>query len=496
MNARRPKKPKLIAVIDIGSNSVRLVVYNGYKRSPETIFNERVLCGLGASVTNKGRMGKKAMARATATLLRFAHLCRDMEVDRIEAVATSAVRDSKNGPEFIRQIEADCGFKVKVLSGDAEARLSALGVVSAFPGASGVVGDLGGGSLELIAFDGEKTHEKISLAIGPVRLLAKKETFTEDHVRMVQEALAQASWLKKYQGQPFYMVGGAWRAISHLRIIGTGWPLQALHGYQMTPGEAGEFAEAISRQKPDDLRTIITLPGRRAVTLPLSAKILSEVIKILKPAKVLTSAYGLREGLLYQSLAPAVRAQDPLIELCRDFGDHKARFENHGDLLKDWIEPLFPGETKAAARIREASCYLADISWNAHADFKAELAFTRALVAPAVALDHGERAVIALSLYISYNGQPTDHHVEQVVKILSEEHARTAITIGLALRLGHKLTGGTGHPLTLTRLHLTTGELKLVVPENEAALAGDSVRLRLEKLASHIGVRGEIKISA
>ncbi|MEE8258700.1 MAG: Ppx/GppA family phosphatase, partial [Sphingomonadales bacterium] len=439
---------------------------------------------------------KKAMARATATLLRFAHLCRDMAVDRIEAVATSAVRDSKNGPEFIKRVEADCGFRVKVLSGVAEARLSALGVASAFPGAAGVVGDLGGGSLELVAFDGEKTREKISLAIGPVRLLANQETFSEDHVRVVREALAQAPWLEKYRGQPFYMVGGAWRAISHLRIIGTGWPLQTLHGYQMTAREAGEFAEAISRQKPEDLHTIITLPGRRAVTLPLSAKILSEVLKILKPATVLTSAYGLREGLLYQSLAPAVRAQDPLIELCRDFGDHKARFENHGDLLKDWIEPLFPGEKKAAARIREASCYLADISWNAHADFKADLAFTRALVAPAVALDHGERAVIALSLYISYKGNPDDPAIRKVTGILSEKQFQTAITTGLALRLGQKLTGGTGHPLTLTRLHLKETELILEVPKEEAALVGESVQKELKKLAAHLGVQGEIQIGA
>jgi len=214
-------KDKLIAVIDVGSNSVRLVVYRGLKRNPENIFNERVLCGLAGGVSETGRMDQAAMDKALAALGRFAHLCDDMAVDQIEAVATAAVRDSENGPEFVSRIEKECGFKVEVLTGQEEAELSALGVLSGFPGANGVMGDLGGGSLELAAIEDGKIIAATSLPIGPLRLLAGRRKYTKKDSKQVKAALESVTWLKKYQGQPFYMVGGSWRSIAYIHIVQT-----------------------------------------------------------------------------------------------------------------------------------------------------------------------------------------------------------------------------------------------------------------------------------
>ncbi len=491
----RPPENRLIAVIDIGSNSVRLVVYRGLKRSPDNIFNERVLCGLASGVTGTGRMDDAAMDMALAALGRFAHLCDDMNVDQIEAVATAAVRDSENGPSFVGRIERECGFKVQVLSGEKEAKLSAYGVLSGFPAAQGVVADLGGGSLELAAIEDGRIAKKTSLPIGPLRLLAGREKYTRQHAAEVAKALRTVAWLSQYQGQPFYMVGGAWRAIAHIHIIQTGWPLHVLHGYRLEGRGAKAFSDVISKQSVGSLKEIPGLAARRTVILPLSARILSETLKLVEPGFVYTSAYGLREGLLYKSLSHQVRAEDPLIAHVKEFGDRTARFASHGDLLSSWINPIFPDQEESDKRLREAACHISDISWKSHPDFKADLAFIRALVARFVGVSHAERVQIALALFIAYDGKKKAKTVKKVCKICQQEEIEKAVANGLAIRLGLRLTGGTGEPLKKTFLALERGKLILTIPKQEKGLAGEIVLARLKSLASHLGLEGEIKIS-
>lgn len=491
----RPPKQRLIAVIDVGSNSVRLVVYRGLKRSPDIIFNERVLCGLARGVTATGRMDEAAMEMALAALGRFAHLCDDMNVDQIAAVATAAVRDSENGPAFVERIEKACGFKVRVLSGATEARLSAYGVLSGFPGARGVVADLGGGSLELAAIEGGKIVEKTSLPIGPLRLLTGLEKYTSHHAAEVAKALRTVAWLPQCQGQPLYMVGGAWRVIAHIHIIQTGWPLHLLHGYRLAGREAKTFSDFLSQQSAASLKKIPQVAARRAVILPLSARILSEILGIVEPGFVYTSAYGLREGLLYKLLSHRVRKEDPLIAHVKEFGARSARFTSHGKLLSSWIDPIFPGQDESDKRLREAACHISDISWKSHPDFKGDLAFTRALVARFVGVSHAERVQIALALFIAYGGKKKAKTVKKICKICSPEEIDKAVADGLAIRLGLRLTGGTGQPLKKTSLGLKRGKLILTIPEADQDLAGVIVLARLKSLAAHLGLKGEIKIS-
>jgi exopolyphosphatase/guanosine-5'-triphosphate,3'-diphosphate pyrophosphatase len=490
----RPPKQKLIAVIDVGSNSVRLVVYRGLKRSPDIIFNERVLCGLASGVTSTGRMDEAAIDMALAALGRFAHLCDDMNVDRIEAVATAAVRDSENGLLFVERIEETCGFKVQVLSGKKEAKLSAYGVLSGFPGAGGVVADLGGGSLELAAIEGGNIIEKTSLPIGPLRLMAGLEKYTSQHAIEVAKALKTVTWLPQYKGKPFYMVGGAWRMIAHIHIIQTGWPLHLLHGYRLEGRAAKTFSDVLSKQSAASLKEIPGVTARRAVILPLSARILSEILGIVEAGFVYTSAYGLREGLLYKSLAHQVRREDPLIAHVKEFGNRSARFASHGELLSSWINPIFPDQDESDKRLREAACHISDISWKSHPDFKGDLAFTRALVARFVGVSHAERVQIALALYIAYGGKKKDKTVKKICKICRPEEIEKAVANGLAIRLGLRLTGGTGEPLKKTSLTVKRGKLILTIRETDQALAGVIVLARLKTLAAHFGLDGEIKI--
>ena len=490
---RTTPKRRLVAVIDIGSNSVRLVVYRGYKRSPDILFNERVFCGLGEGIAAGGKMRPKAIKRALTTLKRFALLCRDMKVDEIEAVATSAVRDAENGSAFVRKVRKLAGFKVKVLSGEKEAELSALGVLSGFPGAVGVAGDLGGGSLELCALTPKGIREKVSLPIGPIRLLGEGRPFTAADAAGVRRAIASVKWLARCRGQPFYAVGGSWRAIAHLHLLQTGWPLHVLHAYRMPLASARRFSQAMARGGASGLPGLELIPARRLPTLPFAAQILSELLDVLEPEAVVTSAHGLREGIMFRRLSKKTRREDPLLAACREFGERSARFVDHGELLMTWTSPLFAKEPPAEARIRLAACHLSDAWWNAHPDFKAEVAFFRSLVGRYVGADHAERARIATALFIANGGPPKAAFLDAVKPVLTGEQFAWATRVGLAIRLAQRLTGGTERPLKGTRLRLARNKITLAIPEQRRELVAEPVVTRLRVLARHFKASYEIR---
>lgn len=491
----RDPAERLIAVIDIGSNSVRLVVYKGLKRAPEVVFNERVLCGLGAGIQTSGKMAEANVAMALTTLKRFSVLCRDMKVDEIDAVATAAVRDAENGPAFVAEAEKACKFKIKVLGGKKEAKLSGYGVLSGFPGAKGVAGDLGGGSLELVELKGGKVGERVSLPIGPVRLLDSPPHYTEDHVGLIRKGLASIKWLKRQKNKPFYTVGGAWRALAHLHISETGWPLHVLHNYKISGETARPFVDLIAHVGVEILRGINEVAERRRVTLPFAARILLEILDILKPPIVITSAYGIREGMMYKKLNHKMREQDPLIATSIEIGQRHARFKKHGEILSAWTQGLFKKETESERRLRQAVCHLSEISLKAHPDFKADLAFIRSLVARYVGVSHKDRAIIATALYVSYGGNLEKPVPRPALEMLGPNEVSFATSLGLVTRLAQRLTGGTARPLRKTSLYRKGDKVILEVSKKDQVLIAESVMQRLLKLAEHLSLQAEVKIS-
>ena len=327
------------AVVDIGSNSVRLVVYENLKRTPYVAFNEKVLCGLGGEVTATGKMSPDAMDMALRTLKRFSILMKKMGISQYRAVATAAVRDALNGPDFIKDIRRYCELDVDVINGEEEGRLSGLGVICALPTAQGVVGDLGGGSLELIAIAEGRVHESTSLPIGPLRLM--KDQNANSH-RIIDDALKGLGWMSAEKNKRFYAVGGAWRALAKLHMAMTQYPLINLHHYAIPFKDMMELCEYVAGKTPEEIQTKHNFSSRRLKVLPLAALTLQKVLQKIKPTEIIISGYGLREGLVFESMAPDVRAQDPLLQSCREMAEMTGRFPEHGRRLKKWIDVLFP----------------------------------------------------------------------------------------------------------------------------------------------------------
>lgn len=472
-----------VGIIDIGSNSVRLVVYSGRHRAPSPIFNEKVMAGLGAGLSKTGELDPASQRRALVALQRYHLLLKHMRVRHVQVVATAAVRDARNGMQFVHEVER-IGLPCDILSADEEARYSGLGVISAFPGADGIVGDLGGGSLELVEIAHGETERRISLPLGVLRV-ERGKSGAKEALDVLRAGLQRSGLASVGRGRPFYMVGGSWRALAQIDMLATHFPLPATHHYRMKPRRAAE----LRRLTEGNGEWTKAIPAARQASLPVAAMLLQHIADELQPSELIVSAFGLREGLLYSALRAPVRRKDPLLEAARDAGGGEHRFGQHGDLLHRWIAPLFE-DKPSMERLRLASCLLADVAWQAAPMFRADRGIEMALHGDWTAVDAAGRVIMAQALSSNFaRDELPDARLRQLVKA---EHLQRAHCWGLAMRLGQRLSGGVASVLERTSLTRDRSAIRLNVPGDEESLAGDAVRRRLQRLAESFNLRPEV----
>ena len=486
----------LNAIIDIGSNSVRLVVYQGLTRIPATLFNEKVMAGLGRGLAANGRLGKGAMDAAVAALSRFAALTAAMGVVRVSVVATAAVREAGNADDLIDRVRHETGLVIKTISGEAEARGAALGVISGIPHADGVVGDLGGGSLELIRVAGGEAHERISLPIGSLRLDAVRKRDRRALAPFIKKALDSVEWAGAGRGKPFYMVGGSWRALSQIHIHQSGHPLPIVHQYEMAASAPAQLVRSLAQLDLATLKSVPNLSTSRLPSLPGAAMLLAATIKRLGSSSVIASGFGLREGLLYGQLSKREQRLDPLITAVRSEGVRQGRFAEHGDMLFTWMDGLFDADPEPAGdrRLRLAACLLSDIAWRAHPDFRAERGVDVALHGNWVAITSSERGALATALHFCFGGAGDSPVLALLRQLTPPPMMARARTWGLALRLGQRLTGGTASALAASRLERAGSAVVLRLPVAHAALVGEAVSRRLKYLGNALGLEAQVVV--
>lgn len=478
------------AVIDIGSNSVRLVVYEGPARAPFPICNEKALCGLGRDMAAGDRLDAQAVGFALETLRRFRRLIDEHGAPPTRVFATAAVREAADGADFVRAIDA-LGFSTDVIGGAEEARLAAFGVVSYEPGATGVVGDMGGGSLELVELADGKIRESASLSIGPLRLMRQSESKIAVAAEIVARSLAEVAWLPGLAPTSLYAVGGAWRAVARIQMRIKKYPLAVLHHYEFGRAEALDVCELIARQSKRSLEEIPGLPRRRLDTLPFAALVLKSVLERTKIDRVVVSAGGVREGLLYNSLDPAERAVDPLLEGAKFFADRLSPEAGMGAAVEALTDALFIDETPATRRIRRATCALVDVAAYFHPDLRARQAFDTALRAPFYGVTHRERIAIALALFTRHDGRLSGEPDPAIIALLPDEERERAIRLGQALRFAAALAPKAPRALAGASLRHAGDAVAFSAPERTRSLMGEAPRKRLETLASEFGARPE-----
>ncbi len=482
-------------VIDIGSNSIRLVVFEGLRRAPLPLLNERVMCGLGRSLHDTGRLDPDGVEQALLNIERFGVLLRAMGVTRFDAVATAAVRDAEDGAGFVAEVERRCGFHVRVLSGAEEAEMAALGVLSGAPGADGVVGDLGGGSLELVHLAAGATAEHATLPLGPLNLQAASGGKRKRARKIIDDALAELPWLPEMRGRAFYAVGGNWRALAHAHMAHSGYPLNIIHHYRLRRGDLAKIADLVSRQSRDSLAGIPGVSSRRLDLLPLAALVMVRLLAAAEPRDVVFSAHGLREGFAFARLGDRRRDEDPLLSAADDIYERTARYPGRAAELYEWTESLFPEESASERRLRRAACLLSDVGWRVHPDYRAAQAGAEVLHARALHAGHEERAFLALAVFGRYTSRATHGALRTVERLLDAETVRRARITGSAVRLGETLCGGV--PGVLGRFSLKPsmgrGLLKLKCRRSDQNMLGEVVLRRFEALAALMGLAPEVR---
>lgn len=498
----KPRDLEPFGVIDIGSNSVRLVIYEGAIRSPTPIFNEKVLCGLGRTIESSGSLGNEPIERALKALTRFRAVARVLKVKNLKVFGTAAVRDAVDGRDFIIKAEKVCGSKIEVLSGEREAKLAAQGIRMSFLDPDGIVGDLGGGSLELIDIKNEKLNEAVTLPLGGLRLIDSTNNRIEEALKKTDDTLDKLSWLKKGRGRAFYAVGGTWRSLARLHMEKTHYPLRIMQGYEIPTKEMIDFCEYVRRSKKiAALDGIWKIAKARREVLPYGALVLERLLKKLKPAKVIFSVYGVREGLLYSLLPQHEKNKDPLLSFCEEFARQRSRSLAHGIELCSWTEQLFNKdgvqETYLDRRLRYASCIVSDIGWRVHPDYRGEHSLEKITHASMSGIDHVDRIFIGLVLYFRYSG-PDGIPREGLSKLLTERLDRRMIKrsqiIGAALRAAHMISLGMPGIIDETKLFYRKDKLILKIPPAYADLDGERLRRRVELLARLLGRTAEFRI--
>ena len=484
-----PANAPRCAVVDLGSNSVRLVVYEGQNRNPAVIFNEKAVLRLGRGLLSSGLLNEDGMAQALTVMCRYHAVARAMGADPFEVLATAAVRDAKNGPEFVANLRARMpGVPMRVLSGLEEAELAAMGVLCGIPTADGILADIGGGSLEVVRLDAGQRGRSKTLGLGIIRL---SERSGGDLVRaraIAENDLSTVTWLAEGMGRDLYLVGGGWRALARIHMAQTGYPLNMVHHYTIGRDEARDLAGVIAAAGRRALERLPDVSRRRIEDLPYAAVVLRRLLRATGARRVVFSANGLREGWFMQRMSAELRGQDPLMAAGQEYAHRLGRDPALPPALIAWTDPLFRQDNPATRRLREAACWMSDIGSSDHPEFRAEQSFLRVLRQPGIGLDHHARAFLALTIAMRYEVDPHADFLRPARLLLDMASTQRAEILGIALRLAYTLSAGTPDLLSGTQLIPRGSQLILRLEETSGVFAGESVVRRLDRLAQHLGL--------
>jgi len=487
-----------VGVIDVGSNSIRLVLYERASRAPAVLFNEKVLAALGADLADAGRLSDEAMSRTLAAIRRFMMVARSADANALTILATAAARVAANGTEFMAQIEAAAGVPVRVLDGREEAEMAANGVLCGFWRPDGVVGDLGGGSLELIDVGDDRLGQGESFPLGTLRLKGDAKGMLSAAAAIVEKQLAASRQLPLLAGRNFYAVGGTWRSLVRLHMAQTDYPVSVMHHYSVPADQIEAFCDLIIQDGLESMRgSDVVSKGRRPL-VPWGAAVLREIIRRGKPDAIVASALGVREGLIYSGLNDSEKARDPLILASEELCILRARSPANCAELIGWTAELFEAvgirESEEERRLRTAACLMSDIGWRAHPDYRGDQAIAIISNVALYGIDHPGRGYLAATLHDRYGGLADGAARPTAETLCPTRLAQRARILAQAFKVSYVLAPGVAGILPRTHVKVEDGCIVLHLPEELAALDGERPRRRLKQLGKLVNLDSRIVI--
>ncbi|MDX1974141.1 MAG: Ppx/GppA family phosphatase [Rickettsiales bacterium] len=467
-----------IGIIDIGSNSIRLVVYDQQKRCPVPIYNEKVMCALGKGLATSGILNPDGIEMAEDALKRFLAMSKNMEVTSLYIMATAAIRDAQDGKSFARLLSDRYHIDIDIISGQKEAKLGAFGVCASIHKPNGITGDLGGGSIELVRVDEGHIEDHTSLLLGSLRMIDETKGDKDKLRKLIDKRFEEINWLDDHKTSHFYAIGGSFRALAKMHMEHVNYPLKILHEYTVRADEFAKFLASIMELPADKLEKLPGVATKRIPALPGAAMVLEKIIRTAKPKLVVFSASGIREGYLYEKLSPFSREQDGLLTSCHEYATKGGRSTAYANELYTWMQPLVDNETESQGRIRFALCLLTDIALHIHPEYRADWAFHRMLYSALTGISHKERVTLALALYYRYQYKAKADW--PALKLIDASDMRWAKLVGSCANLAYHLSGSVAGSLHKTSLEPTGKNIALHLTDGMEDAMGDAIRRRIE----------------
>lgn len=480
-NTATADHPKgLVAIIDIGSNSVRMVVYHALKRVPLPLFNEKYMCALGRGLARTGKLNPEGVEQAYRAIGRFMIMARRLEVASLDIIATAAVRDAENSPAFVKRLERDYHATVQVISGEHEALLGAQGVLASIHDPVGISADMGGGSMELAAIERTRIGACTSLKLGSLRLLDSAEDHLGKMEKLIDAQLASVPWLAHAHAPCLYAIGGGFRALAKLHMRKTHYPLDIVHEYGMTRRSVIQLVDKLVPMSGEQIAALPGMSAKRAATIKPTALVLQHLMLRSDTPKVMFSVSGIREGFFYGLLDAKKKKEDALISSASDLAALIGRAGAYGRELYQWMQPLFASEPLAWQRLRRALCILSELAWSIDPNFRAQWAYHRIVQSSLKGIDHRERLMLALALHYRYQAKWRGDKHE--LKLLSEAERAWARCVGLAAGLAFQFSGGKAGNLYHATLSWNGTQALVALDEEAHALRTELIDKRLELL--------------
>ncbi len=451
----RNGEARTVGVIDIGSNTARFVQFEAAAETVRAVYEAKDVPRLGLAPGPGGQLSDAARARGVATLRRFARIVRSLGVTKTFAVATSAVRDAPNGPEFVHEVERTSGVLLRILSGAEEARYGYLGVAGAWELENDLVLDLGGGSLQLAQVRSGTLRNSVSLPLGVLRLFQRYFEHDPPKRREWDELRAHVrttltSVLEAFGGTSTRLIGigGTVRALARASVEMRQYPLRRVHGYALTDHDMEALRELLSEMPTAKRRAVPGIGGDRADVILAGIVVLQELVRAVGVDRILVSGTGIREGIALEAIGAKLPVSaDVLTErsaaaAAESFAfrlDHGREVAETARALFDVLAPRFGGGPTEARALRVAALMhdagTAIDLWN-HAHHSAYLIQNY----PIWGLDQREVLLASMATYLHEGDAPPSEWKKDFLPIIRPPDLETADRLGAILEVAEMLS--------------------------------------------------------
>tara|TARA_Y100001960_G_C14781621_1_gene887263 strand:- start:2297 stop:3787 length:1491 start_codon:yes stop_codon:yes gene_type:complete len=463
------------AVVDLGSNSFRLVIFDDIEKYPHQYITERYRAGLAEGKDSDNFvLSDEKIDKTIKALKWFDWVCKEQHVETVVVVATSAIREAKNNEELIKRARLELGVEINIIDGETEARLSAIGALNSIKKADGLVLDLGGGSLEI--YD-TNTQSQLSLPLGVLSLRAITNDNPDKAIELLKEELSKHDWIKNAKGLDIIANGGGMRSIAVLHMKKTGYTIQVPQGYEIDRVSAMPFIDELF--DVDRIAPYFTgYDDKFKTAIPYRAALLKALFEINENfAKLKFSNFGLREGVLFSQIETTdynlaeKYAKNMAVEKGFGLEYSLSSYSFVSEVLQDTDHDML-----------YLTSLLKDIAWRVHKQYRAETLFDDILNLDFVGIDHKLRAKLAIACYFTQESRLTPRHIAIVRKILTDNDILDCRLVGQAYKLTELINPARNGDFSESTLGYKHGILDLQTTDSIREIIHLGLEKRLKEL--------------